>query len=138
LKLDGRLQGILSLEQTGQDFLAAWRDSSGILDLRGIELDWGTLWAKGAGTLTVDGAFRPLGAFSFETLGLPELVNRATAAGAIGEEEGLTLERGLTALATGTDEKGRHRVQLPITLQDGRLYIGSIEFGQLRPWVFGN
>lgn len=138
VKLEGRLEGVLSPALSWRDFLATWRDSSGILDLRAIELDWGTLWAKGAGTLTVDETFRPLGAFSFETLGLPELVNRATAAGAMGEDQGLTLERGLTALATGTDEKGRHRVQLPITLQDGRLYIGSIEFGELRPWTFGD
>lgn len=138
LKLEGRLQGVLSPSLSWRDFLATWRDSSGILDLRAIELDWGTLWAKGAGTLTVDERFRPLGAFSFETLGLPELVNRATAAGAIGEDEGLTLERGLTALASGTDGKGRLRVLLPITLQDGRLYIGSIEFGELRPWTFGD
>ncbi|HKY95952.1 MAG TPA: DUF2125 domain-containing protein [Kiloniellales bacterium] len=137
LKLDGRLQGVLS-PKPWQEFLATWRDSAGVLDLSGIELDWGTLWVKGAGTLTVDQEYRPLGAFSFETLGLPELVHRATAAGLIDEDEGLALERGLTALASGTDEQGRHRVQLPITMQDGWLYIGSIQFGRLRPWVLGD
>jgi len=137
LKLEGRLQGLL-LPQPWEALLAAWRDSGGILDLRQIELDWGELWAKGAGTLTVDKSFRPLGAFSFDTLGLPELIGRATAAGVLEENAGLTLQRALTALASGADEQGRKRVALPITLQDGALYIGQIEFGRLRPWTFAD
>jgi hypothetical protein len=137
LKFDGRLQGRLSL-QPWLEFLATWRDSSGILDLKHIELDWGTLWAKGAGTLTVDDEYRPLGAFSFETLGLPELIGRATEAGVFDQDSGRTLQRALTALASGTDEKGRQRVKLPLTLQDGSLYLGQIELGELRPWTFGD
>jgi hypothetical protein len=137
LKLEGRLEGALRPSQSWTAFAAAWRDGGGILDLRAIELDWGELWMKGAGTLTLDQAFRPLGAFSFETLGLPALIARATEAGLLEPSAGQTLERALAALATGTDERGRQRVLLPVTLQDGRLYVGQIELGQLRPWTFG-
>jgi hypothetical protein len=136
LKLAGRLEGLLRPAATPSAALAAWRDSGGILDLSAIELDWGELWLKGAGTLTLDEAFRPLGAFSFETLGLPALVQRATEAGALDRNAGETLARALGALASGTDERGRQRVQLPITLQDGSLYVGQIELGRLRPWTF--
>ena len=136
LHLQGRLSGQLALERSWEAFLAAWRDSGGILDFAVIELDWGELWAKGAGTLAADQAFRPLGAFSFETLGLPALIARATEAGLLEQSAGQTLERALSALATGTDDRGRQRVQLPVTLQDGRLYVGQIELGRLRPLVF--
>jgi hypothetical protein len=137
LQLEGRLQGLLQPAQSWADFAAAWRDSGGILDLSAIELDWGELWVKGAGTLTLDQSFRPLGAFSFETLGLPALIARATEAGLLEQNAGQTLERALAALASGTDERGRQRVLLPVTLQDGSLYVGQIELGQLRPWTFG-
>jgi hypothetical protein len=138
LKLQGRLRGLLRPGASGNAALAAWRDSGGILDLSDIELDWGELWMKGAGTLALDEAFRPLGAFSFETLGLPALVQRATEAGLLERDAGQTLARALGALASGTDERGRQRVQLPITLQDGGLYVGQIELGELRPWTFGD
>ena len=137
LKLEGRLQGVLS-PQSWKAFLATWRDSSGIVDLRSIELDWGALWAKGAGTLAMDERYRPLGAFSFETAGLPELVKRATDAGDVDEDGGRTLQRALEALSTGADAQGRQKVTLPITLQDGALYVGQIELGQLRPWALGD
>jgi len=134
LTLQGSLQGTLE-PLPWRAFLAAWRDSGGIVDLRQIELDWGRLWAKGAGTVTVDEDFRPLGAFSFETLGLPELIGRATEAGLVEENNGRMAESALGALSTGTDERGRQRVALPITLQDGWLYIGQIKLGQLRSWA---
>jgi len=131
LVLEGSLAGPL-LPGRPRDMAAAWRDAGGVLELSRIELDWGALALQGSGTLSLDSAFRPLGAFSFQTAGLPELVARLQAEGLLDPEAGATLAKGLQALAAGSDAQGRTLVTLPVTLQDGTLYLGLIAVGQLR------
>lgn len=132
LLLAGELRGALG----GRDprgAAAIWRDSGGVVDLERIELTWGNLVVRGSGTITLDEAFRPLGAFSFETAGLPELVQRLAQAGILDQDRALALSLGLGALSTGRDEAGRTLVKLPLTLQGGTLSLGMIPLASLPP-----
>ena len=133
LRLVGVLRGPLAPAAAPRAAAALWRDGGGVLDLAEIELRWGDLALKGSGTLTLDEAFRPLGAFSFETEGLLALIGRLDAAGLLDPAVVPALTTALKALASGQGNNGQDRVTLPITAQDGVLSLGLVPIGQLLP-----
>ncbi len=130
--LSGRFQGVL-LPGSPRDMAALWRDGGGIVDFEEIEIAWGDLRLEGAGTVTLDEAFRPLGAFSFESAGLLALVRRLGEGGAIEAETARALDIGLSELVSGRDALGRAEIALPVTLQDGQLTFARVPVGPLRP-----
>lgn len=133
LALAGRFEGPLFPGGEPRQIAAQWRDAGGILDLERIALAWGRLGISGAGTLTLDESFRPLGAFSLRTLGLPALVAKLGESGVLDAETAATLAAALEARSEGTDDSGRTVVTLPMTAQDGVLTLGEVEVGPLRP-----
>ena len=133
LRLVGQLKGPLAPGAAPRAAAALWRDGGGVLELAEIELLWGELRLEGSGTLTLDAAFRPLGAFSFETQGLLALIGRLDAAGLLDPEVVPVLTTALKALASGQGNNGQDRVSLPVTAQDGVLSLGLVPIGQLLP-----
>ncbi len=133
LHLVGTLRGPLAPQAAPRAAAALWRDGGGVLDLTTIDLVWGDLTLKGSGTLALDEAFRPLGAFSFESAGLLQLVERMDAAGLLDPSAVPAIKTALKALASGQDAEGRDLVTLPITAQEGTLYLGLLPLGPLRP-----
>ncbi len=133
LSFSGTLRGPVQPGPSPRSILAAWRDSGGILDIATLELSWGDFHVTGSGSLTLDEAFRPLGAFSFETAGLIEVVERMDTAGLLDPDAAPVVKAALRALASGQDSQGRDLVTLPITLQDGMLMMGRIPLAHLEP-----
>jgi len=113
--------------------LAAWRDGGGRLEVSRVDAIWGPLAFSADGTATLDAKFRPLGAFTARVRGLPETLDRMTAQGLLEPGAALALRLGALALAKGEDENGRPVVQLPITLQDGQVYLGPVAVAKLAP-----
>lgn len=133
LRLVGQLRGPLAPQASPRAAAAYWRDGGGVLDLSAVELAWGDLTLAGEGTLTLDEAFRPLGAFSLEATGLLALVGRLDAAGLLDPGVVPALTAALRALAAGQGHEGADRVKLPVTMQDGVLSLGVIPIGELLP-----
>ncbi len=110
--------------------LAAWRDEGGTFEITALRIDWGPVRITGSGSLTLDDAFRPLGALSLHVdrpqpliayLAARGLIDRDAAAGA------RDLVRALMAKAGGKP------VNLSLSLQDGALFLGPLPLARLGP-----
>jgi len=113
--------------------LAAWRDAGGLLEVSRLDAVWGPLAVSANGTATLDGEFRPQGAFTARFRGLPETLDRLTAQGLLEPSAALALRLGALALAQEEDGDGRPVVRLPVTLQDGLVYLGPVAVATLSP-----
>jgi hypothetical protein len=127
LNLTGQLSGAL-------DGLAAWRESGGTLDFRLLDLLWGRIKVGGDGTLTVDRQMRPLGAMSATVQGYNDIVDALVAGRQIASGDGAMAKVALGALAE-RGEGGASTIKVAISAQDGRLFIGPVPVGRLRPLV---
>ncbi len=65
--------------------------------------------------------------------GLSETMDRLVAARLLGADRAGLVKAVLRALAEGTDSTGRPVVALPITLQEGRLYLGPVQLLRFSP-----
>jgi hypothetical protein len=113
--------------------LEQWRDAGGRLEIGRLDLEWGPLALQGEGSLGLDRRLRPEGEIASRMGGLPGTLDRLVAAGLLKADQAGLVKIALLALADGTDGKGRPAVALPITLQDGRLYLGPAAVLRLSP-----
>jgi len=113
--------------------LAAWRDAGGLLEVTDFSLTWGPLDVRADGTAALDEALRPQGAFSARIAGLPEMLDALVAQGAMKPGAAAALRLAVLTLADGRDGNGRPIVRLPVTLQDGRVFLGPAPLARLDP-----
>jgi len=113
--------------------LAAWRDAGGVLNVTDLVLIWGPLDVRADGTLALDKLLRLQGAFSARIAGLPEMLDAAVAQGLMQPGAAAALRLAVLTLADGRDATGRPIVRLPVTLQDGRVFLGPAPLGRLDP-----
>ncbi len=97
--------------------LAAWRDDGGTVEVHELVIDWGPLALEASGTLALDAEMRPMGAAIARLKRFGELIDRLHAGGWIGAGE---------ALATKV-------ARVPVTAQQGRLYLGPLPLLRLAP-----
>lgn len=105
--------------------LSRWRDAGGLVRVAGLALDWGPLQVRAKGTAALDQALRPEGAFTARLRGLHETIETLIENGLIESKQALAVRFAVLALATA-DEDGRPVVTVPVTLRDGRLYLGPV------------
>lgn len=110
--------------------LAAWRDDGGTVELEEGRLRWGKLDASANGALALDGSLQPIGALTATIEGHDAIVDAAVAAGSLraGDARLAKIVLGLMA-QPGAD--GRRRITLPVSVQEGRLYLGPAEIAAL-------
>jgi hypothetical protein len=125
LVLAGEVRGRIA-PAPGPDALARWRDDGGTVELSRIEGRWGALALAGEGTLALDNAFQPVGAFTARIEGYSETLDALRAAGALNGAAALAAKMALTALAR-RDGEGRPYLTLPVAIQERRLYVGPVQ-----------
>jgi hypothetical protein len=113
--------------------LAAWRDAGGLLEVTDLSLIWGPLEVHADGTAALDEAMRPQGAFSARIAGLPEMLDALVTQGLMDPGAAAALRFMVLTLAEGRDGAGRPIVRLPVTLQDGRVFLGPAPLARLAP-----
>jgi uncharacterized protein DUF2125 len=113
--------------------LAAWRDGGGALNVVDLVFVWGPLDVRADGTLTLDTLLRPHGTFSARIAGLPEMLDAAVAQGMVQPGAAAGLRLAVLTLADGRDASGRPVVRLPVTLRDGRVFLGPVPLARLDP-----
>jgi hypothetical protein len=120
----GEVRGRLAPGEAA-DAVARWRDDGGTIELSRIEGRFGALALAGEGTLALDGAFQPVGAFTARVEGYAEALDALRDAGALSGGNALAAKVTLTALAR-REGNGRPYLSLPISLQERRLYVGPV------------
>ncbi len=125
LVVEGSLRGPLP---TGppRAALAAWQAGDGELLLHALALSWGPLAADGDGRLALDPLLRPRGEINARLSGYGEALDRLAAQGLIDPGAAAGGKLVLGALARPGGEDGRPVVELPITLRDGRFFLGPL------------
>lgn len=114
--------------------LAAWRDAGGTIDLNRVVLVWGPVKLDGDATLALDGQMRLLGAGAVKLQGLNPMLDRLVAKGQVRAQDASVAKVVLGLLAKPTADGGSE-ITVPITAQDGKLFLGPAAVATLRPIV---
>ena len=113
--------------------LATWRDGGGLLQVTNLTMIWGPLDVRADGTVSLDALLRPQGAFAARIAGLPEMLDALVARGVMQPGAAAALRIAVLTLSEGRDERGRLIVRLPVTLQDGTVFLGPVALARVDP-----
>ena len=112
--------------------LTHWRDDGGTIELQSLRLRWGSLLVDASGTLALDNALQPEGAFSAVITGQDAAVDVAVKTGALKPSDAGAAKAvlGLLARPNGNGDKA---LTLPMTIQNQRLYLGPAKLANIPP-----
>ncbi|MBM3555273.1 MAG: DUF2125 domain-containing protein [Alphaproteobacteria bacterium] len=127
---EAALQGRIGEAARLADGMEAWRQAGGTLDITTLRLLWGPLDLAANGTVAFDSQRRPIGAGKAKARGYEETIDAAKSL--IRSSEARLLKIALGALAK-RDADPRPYVEVPISAQDGRLFIGPAPAARLAP-----
>ena len=113
--------------------LEDWRANGGTVDLEWLHLAWGPVDLKSSGTLSLDATMRPIGALKADIAGYAEVIDAFVNAGMIGEDAGRLFTTGLSLIAKRPPSGGPPVISVPLTAQDGHLYLGPFRIAELPP-----
>ena len=113
-----------------------WRAAGGTIDLEWLKLTWGPLDLEANGTVTLDESMRPLGALTADIRGHNETITVLEKARLLRRRAAATSRIALSLLAK-PDKNGTGSVlTVPVTAQEGRLYLGFVQLFLLPPIPF--
>lgn len=128
----GRLQG----EVPPGDLvpaLGAWRDDGGTVEIDRLTLDWRPLSLTAEGTLALDAEMQPMMAMTASIRGFLELVDALTRQGMVKAKDAQTAKLVLGLMAKAPPEGGPPALQVPVTVQEGKLSVGPAVLGKVPP-----
>lgn len=134
LRFDAAMRGDLQ-DGDAPVALAAWREAGGTVDLKWLHLAWGPVDLKTSGTLSLDAALRPIGALKADIAGYGEVIDAFVRAGLLGRDAGRLFRSGLSLIAKPSQADGRPVISVPLTAQDGHLFLGPFQLTDLPPVV---
>lgn len=105
--------------------LGAWRDNGGTVEIRRLGAVYGPLDMNADGTLALDAALQPIGAFTARIGGFFETVDALRERGIIRARDAVTAKMVLGVLA-GRSGDGQGRLTIPLTIQDQTLFAGPV------------
>lgn len=135
VQIDASVKGALPPAPLAEA-VAAWRDGGGVIEVNRLALRWGPLEAEGDGTLALDNANRPLGAFTARIRGYTETVDALAAAGAVRPRDATAVKIALNLVAGQTGRNGARELNVPLTAQDGRLVVAGFPLMKLPALTF--
>jgi len=112
--------------------LTHWRDDGGTIELQSLRLRWGSLLVDASGTLALDQALQPEGAFSAVITGQDAAIEVAVKTGALKPSDAgaAKVVLGLLARPNGTGDRA---ITLPMTIQRQQLYLGPAKLATIPP-----
>ncbi len=112
------------------DALAKWRDDGGTLDIDSAHMVWAKTTVDLDGTLALDRAMQPQGALTATVTGADQVVDSIVAAGVM-EARYADFAKALLRAIGHADESGAEALHVPVTLQDGRVFVGPAPIAPL-------
>jgi hypothetical protein len=113
--------------------LQAWRQRGGRIAVDHLELTWSPISLEGAGTLTLDARLRPQGTLDVAVKGLGAGLDKLAAAGRIDRSAVNYAKLAIAALGRRDEATGETTVDVPLSFREGRVYLGPVPLGRLRP-----
>lgn len=109
---------------------ARWAHAGGVLEVSRLAFAWGPLQGDAQGTATLDGAGRPLGAFTLRTENFPGAIRFL-------EDQGWTSPAAARAAEAALVEAGHETAEatFPVTVQDGKVTVAGIPLLRVPPLV---
>ncbi|MCR6633102.1 MAG: DUF2125 domain-containing protein [Magnetospirillum sp.] len=112
--------------------LARWSADGGTVELDHVSLEWAPMALEAQGTLALDPAGQPLASLAAKVRGFGPLMDRLTEAGTVPADTANAAKMVLSLMAR-PDSKGRPAVPVPISVQDGALYLGPAQVARMPP-----
>lgn len=131
LEAQGRVEGAVPLVPP-EEALPAWAAEGGTAELEHMALQWGPLFLAGDAGVTLDERNRPLGAGTARIRGFERSLDALHDGGVIAEDIARLATMGLRALSQ-EDADGRRVIEVPLSAQDGLLYVGPLPLIPLAP-----
>jgi hypothetical protein len=103
--------------------IRAWRESGGVLEIRHLAVDWEPVLLTGNGTAALDQQYRPEAAFTLKLVGHEAVVDGLVSVGQLRAREAAAIKLTLGLLARPNAGSGKNEIQVPVTIQDGKLTI---------------
>ncbi len=125
--LEGTIQKLPSAET-----LSAWRDQGGALDIKSLKMAWGHGKIDGEGRLKIDQQNYPSGSLKTKISGYEKILEALTTTGQVEPNLARTVGFALDLLARD-GEDGTKYLQLPVTAQEGGIYLGPLFLMRLQP-----
>ncbi len=119
------------------DTLSEWRDAGGFVDIEALNIDWGHGSISGKGALTLDDQMRPLGEMNTRISGYENILEALTSTRQIDVNAARTIGFGLGLLAKD-GEDGKRYIALPLSAQEGGVYLGPIYLMRLGSIIGSN
>lgn len=116
--------------------IASWRDEGGTIELSDVDVISGGVAVKGSGTVSLDGEMRPIGAGTANFRGIDQALERLIAGGQMSARDLPLAKLAFNALAKPDAKTGALTLTLPVTAENGFLFIGPIKVAPLRPLRF--
>ncbi len=108
-----------------------WRQDGGTIEVSWFKTVWGSLDLRAAGTITLDDQLRPLAAMTTEIRGYVEALNALEEKNIIPRSVARTGQIALNMLATPSVDGTPPVLSLPLTAQDGAVYLGPLRLAQV-------
>lgn len=134
--IDLRLMGSIP-DFSNQDSLRAWNELGGVIEFDRLYLHWGEVIVTATGTVGLDPALQPEGAFSSRIEGIDTAIPALISQGAIDKRQESLLSSSLQVLARPSGILGQSAPIVPISLQDGGFYLGPVRLFSLPVFVWG-
>lgn len=113
--------------------LADWRDAGGTVEVERLELRWGPVELETNGTLALDPEMRPLGAFAAKITGYGDVVDALVMNKLVPLGDAFLFKIAFHLLAKPTEPGGPPTLDLPLTVQDGNLAVGTVRLMEIPP-----
>jgi len=115
-----------------RDAVMAWRDAGGTIELRALNMRWGPLGLSTAGTLALDQELRPMGALTADIIGYGDVVDALILSDVIPLGDGFMAKVAFNVMAEKPADGGPPVLKkVPLTAQNGDLFIGPVQFVKL-------
>jgi hypothetical protein len=126
LAADATVHGAVGSVSNLREGLARWRESGGYVDLAQLGFTYGPLTLHGGGTLALDAAAQPVGAFTARIQGFQQTISALNERGIIDDQVAAKAKIALAVLSQRPDDGGPPTLRVPMSLHDRTVSVGPL------------
>ena len=131
LNFDFSLFGPLPKGETNAA-VKTWRDEGGTVELNSFRVRWGPLGIESTGTIALDGEMRPIGALTADIIGYGDVIDALIMSNMIPLGDAFLAKVAFNMMADKPEDGGPPVLRsVPVTAQDGGLYIGPVAVAKM-------